>query len=324
VGPSGTGGWHQGGVRSVRAASRTALPTTVSAARIGVLLTGDASHANYAALRKGLAALGRIDGEDIVIETRFANGRLDRLPQLAAELAALPVDVIAAIGAVHCRAAQGAAPGTPIVFAVVLDPVAVGLVADADRPGGNTTGVTNFDPGQAREELRLLKRLIPDLRRIAILGDAGVPDALPRVACAAAKAEGLHAQVLLPRDLVELEDAFVAMRDGCADALVALSVPIVSTYGRRIAELAEAARLPTMFARDGAEFEPLLAYGTSFAVTVEHMVGLVDQVLRGENPSEIPVERIIQPELVVNLAAARELGVTIPFDVINRAVLVTG
>ena len=159
-----------------------------AAPRIGVLLTDNAAHPNYAALREGLAAHGRIDGQNIVIEPRFAEGRLDRLPRLAAELAALPVDIIAAIGAVHCRAAQQAAPNIPIVFAVVLDPVAVGLVANADRPGGNTTGVTNFDPAQAREELRLLGALIPKMQRVAILGDAGVPDALPRAACAAAEA----------------------------------------------------------------------------------------------------------------------------------------
>ena len=148
------------------------MPTMVSAARIGVLLTGDASHPNYAVLREGLAALGRVEGKDIVIEARSAEGHLDRLPRLAAELAALPVDVIAAVGAVHCRAAQQAAPGIPVVFAVVVDPVAVGLVATAHRPGGSATGVTNFDPDGAREELHLLRRVIPDLRRVAILGDA--------------------------------------------------------------------------------------------------------------------------------------------------------
>jgi len=293
---------------------------TASAARIGVLLTGDVSHPNYAALRQGLAALGRVEGRDIVLEARSAEGRLDRLPRLAAELAALPVDVIAAIGAVHCRAAQQAAPDIPVVFALVLDPVAVGLVAALNRSGGSTTGVTNFHPDGAREELRLLSRSIPGLRRVAILGDAGVPDALPRAALAAVEAEGLRAQVLLPREPEELEDAFAAMRDARADALVALGVPIVSTHGARIAALARAARLPAIFARDGAGFGPPLAYGTSFAAAVRHMAGLVDRVLRGERPGEIPVERLFRPELVVNLAVAREIGVTIPSDVVARAV----
>ncbi len=280
--------------------------------RIGVLLTDDAAHPNYAALREGLAAHGRIDGQNIVIEPRFAEGRLDRLPRLAAELAALPVDIIAAIGAVHCRAAQQAAPNIPIVFAVVLDPVAVGLVAHADRPGGNTTGVTNFDPAQAWEELRLLGALIPKMQRVAILGDAGAPDALPRAACAAAKAQGLQAQLLLISGPEELDGAFAAMRDARADALVALGVPIVNTHGAHIAALARAARLPTMFARDGAKFGPLLAYGTSFAAAVRHMSGMIDRVLCGACPGEISVARVFQPELVVNVAVAREIGISIP------------
>lgn len=296
------------------------MPATAAAARIGVLLTGGPSHPTYAALCAGLGALGRVEDRDIAIEARFAEGRLDRLPRLAAELAALPVDVIAAIGAVHCRAALQAAPGIPVVFAVVLDPVAVGLAATAHRPGGSATGVTNFDPGGAREELRLLKRIVPQLRRVAVLGDAGVPDALPRAALAAAEAEGLQAQLLLPREPEELDGAFAAMREARAEALVALGVPIVGTHGACIAALARAARLPALFARDGAEFGPLLAYGASFASAARQMAGMVDRVLRGESPAEMPVERVARPELAVNLAVARELGVTIPPDLVARAV----
>ena len=296
------------------------MPLKGSAARIGVLLTDDAAHPNYAALREGLAAHGYIDGQGIVIEPRFAEGRIDRLPRLAAELATLPVDIIAAIGAVHCRAAQQVASHIPIVFAVVVDPVAVGLVANADRPGGNATGVTNFDPAQAREELRLLGTLIPKMQRVAILGDAGVPDALPRAACAAAEAQGLQAQLFLVSGPEELEGAFSAMRDACADALVALGVPIVSTHGTHIAALARAARLPAMFARDGAKFGPLLAYGTSFAAAVRQMSEMIDRVLRGECPGEIPVASVFQPELVVNLVVAREIGITVPSEFVARAV----
>ena len=301
-------------------AFRDAISTAGSPARIGVLLTGGAAHPTYAALRAGLAALGRVEGADIVIEPRFAEGRLDRLPRLAAELAATPVDVIAAIGAVHCQAAQRAAPGIPVIFAVVLDPVEVGLVATAHRPGGNATGVTVFDPDGAREDIRLLKRAVPGLQRLAILGDASVPDALPRAALAGARAEGLHARLLLPRGPEDFEDAFAAMRDARAEALVALGVPIVGTHGARIAALARAARLPALFARDGAGFGPLLAYGTSFAAAARQMATLVDRVLKGERPAEIPIKRISRPELVVNLAVAREIGVTIPSDVVARAV----
>jgi putative ABC transport system substrate-binding protein len=301
-------------------AFRDAISTAGSPVRIGVLLTGGAAHPTYAALRAGLAALGRVEGADIVIEPRFAEGRLDRLPRLAAELAAIPVDVIAAIGAVHCQAAQRAAPGIPVIFAVVLDPVEVGLVATAHRPGGNATGVTVVDPDGAREDIRLLKRVVLGLQRLAILGDASVPDALPRAALAGARAEGLHARLLLPRGPEDLEDVFAAMRDARAEALVALGVPIVGTHGARIAALARAARLPALFARDGAGFGPLLAYGTSFAAAARQMAALVDRVLKGERPAEIPIKRISRPELVVNLAVAREIGVTIPSDVVARAV----
>jgi putative tryptophan/tyrosine transport system substrate-binding protein len=303
---------------------RDAPAPVVSAARIGVLLTGGTAHPTYAALRAGLAALGRVEGVDIAIEPRFAEGRLDRLPRLAAELAAIPVDVIAAIGAVHCQAALRAAPGIPVVFAVVLDPMEVGLVASAHRPGGTATGVTNFDPDGAREEIHLLRRVIPGLQRLAILGDAGVPDALPRAALAASEAEGLNARLLLLRRPQELDDAFAAMRAARAEALVALGVPIVGTHGGRIAALARAARLPAIFARDGAAFGPLLAYGTSFAAAARQMAGLVDRVLKGERPAEIPVERVSRLELVVNLSVARQIGVTIPSDVLERAVCVSG
>lgn len=300
------------------------MATLTPAARIGVLLTGGPGHPTVAALRAGLAALGCIEGHDIRIEVRCAEGRLDRLPRLAAELAALPVDVIAAIGAVHARTAREAAPDTPVVFAVVLDPVAVGLVATAHRPGGRATGVTNFDPVGALEELRLLRRVVPNLRRVAILGDAGAPDALPRASLAAAEAEGLEARLLLVREPEELEAAFAAMRVARVEALVALGVPIVGTHGARIAALARAARLPSVFARDGAAFRPLLAYGTSFALAVGRMAGMIDRVLRGERPADMPIERVARPELVVDLDAARDIGVTIPADLLARAVHVVG
>jgi putative ABC transport system substrate-binding protein len=157
------------------------------------------------------------------------------------------------------------------------------------------------------------------MRRIAILGDAGVPDALPRAACAAAEAQGLEAQLLLVSGPEELEGAFAAMRNARVDALIALGVPIVSTHGAHIAALARAARLPALFARDGAKCAPLLAYGTSFAAAVRHMSRMIDRVLRGEHPGEIPVARVFQPELVVNVAVARDIGISIPSGFAERA-----
>ena len=285
--------------------------------RIGVLLAGDRSYPSFAAFQEGLSELGLVEGRTIELEARFADGQLERLPALAAELVALHVDVITVIGAVTFWAARQATSDVPIVFTVVLDPVAAGMVADADHPGGNTTGTTNFDPGQARSQIKLLKQVVPGLTRLAILGDAGVPDTLPNLNRAAAEAEGLSAQVLLLRGVEDLEGAFGAFQD--AGALLSLEVPGTSTYGERIAALAAAARLPTMFGRDLARYGPLLAYGTSLAAAARRSARMVDRILKGEKPGDMPVERVSEPELVVNLQVARAIDVTIPPDVLAQA-----
>jgi putative ABC transport system substrate-binding protein len=287
--------------------------------RIGVLLAGDRTYPSFTAFREGLGELGYVEGQTFKMEARFAAGRLDHLPRLAAELVALRVDVIAVIGVVTFWAARRATSDIPIIFTIVLDPVEAGMVTDADRPGGNTAGVTSFDPGQARSQIRLLKQVLPGLTRLAILGDAGVPDTLPNLNKAAANAEGLRAQVLLLGGEEDLDGAFAAFRDEGADALLSLEVPRTSTYGGRIAELAAAARLPTMFGRDLARYEPLLAYGTSLAAAARRMAGLVDQVLKGAKPGELPIERAARPELVVNLKVAREIGIIVPAEMLARA-----
>ena len=289
------------------------------APRIGVLLAGDRSYPSFAAFQEGMRELGHVEGQTFTMEARFAAGQLDRLPGLAAELVALQVGVIAVIGAVTFSAARQATSDIPIVFTIVLDPVAVGMVSNADRPSGNATGVTNFNPDQARSQIQILKQALPGLARLAILGDAGVPDTLPNLNRAAAEAEGLRPQVLLLKDAEDLDKAFSAFRDEGADALLSLEVPRTSTYGRRIAELAAAARLPTMFGRDLARYGPLFAYGTSLAAAARCMARMVDQILKGARPGDLPVERVEQPELVINLKVAREIGVTIPPDVLAHA-----
>ena len=289
------------------------------APRIGVLLAGDRSYPSFAAFQEGMRELGHVEGQTFTMEARFAAGQLDRLPSLAAELVALQVDVIAVIGAVTFSAARQATSDIPIVFTIVLDPVAVGMVSNADRPSGNATGVTNFNPDQARSQIQILKQALPGLARLAILGDAGVPDTLSNLNRAAAEAEGLRPQVLLLKDAEDLDKAFSAFRDEGADALLSLEVPRTSTYGRRIAELAAAARLPTMFGRDLARYGPMFAYGTSLAAAARCMARMVDQILKGARPGDLPVERVEQPELVINLKVAREIGVTIPPDVLAYA-----
>lgn len=252
--------------------------------RIGLLLAGDSSYPSYGAFLEGLRALNYVEGQTIEVEARFAEGQLERLPGPAAELIALRPDVLAVIGAVTFFAAREVAADIPIVFAIVLDAVEAGLVRDADRPGGNVTGATSYDPDQARRQVQFLKQTLPGLPRLAILGDAGVPKFLAEQCRAAATAEGLRSDVRLLSGLDDVVPAIAAfLREG-AGALLVLEVPRTSTYGRTIAELAHEARLPTMFGRDLARVGPMLAYGTSLAAAVRPMAGLVDRVLQGASP----------------------------------------
>lgn len=294
--------------------------TAARVPRIGAILTGDSSSISYAAFRQGLMELGYVEGQNFIMEPRFAAGQFDRLPAFAAELVALRVDVIACVGAVSLRAAQAATADIPIVFAVVVDPVALGLVTNLERPGGNATGVTNFDSRQPRSQMELLKQTVPGLQRVAILGDAGVPDALANANKAAAEAVGLRAQVvLLKAPGTDLDAAFAAIREERADALLALEVPLVGVHAKKIFELAAAARLPTMFGADWASLGPMLAYGTSFLAATRRMSALVDRILKGAKPGDLPVEAITRHGLVVNQKVARAIGVTIPPAVLARA-----
>jgi putative ABC transport system substrate-binding protein len=282
-------------------------------------MTGNASHPAFPALRSGLETLGLTEGRDIVLVTRFDGGRLATLPALATELVAAEVDVIAAVGAVHFRAVQQATREIPIIFGVVLDPVAVGLVASMDRPGGNASGATNFDPDQARTQIRLLRNALPRLDRLAILSDAGVPDALPNANRAAAEAEGIQSLVILARGAEDLDEAFAAMKAFRADALLALPVPFTANHGRAISAMAKVARLPTMFGLDHAGFEPMLAFGTGLSAVARRMAPMLHRVLRGALPGDMPVERVIEHELVVNLDVAQAIGVDVPPAVLAQA-----
>jgi len=286
---------------------------------LGVLLAGDRSYPSFTAFCEAIQDLGYRSGETIHIEARFAEGRLEQLPRLAADLARLGVDVIAVIGAVTYWAARDAAPDLPIIFAIVLDPVAARIVVSAQSPGGLTTGCTNFDPGQIVEQVRLLKRAAPGRRRLAVLGDAGVPDTLPRLAKAAAEAAGLDVVTHLLSGEDDVAPAFAKFAAANAGALLCLEVPRTTTYGARIVQLAIAARLPAIFGRDHARYGPLMAYGTSLAIAARQMASQVDMVLRGADAGRIPVEYVSKPELIINLDAARQMALTLPDDLLRSA-----
>jgi putative ABC transport system substrate-binding protein len=289
-------------------------------ARVGFLAPQGRSLPLFEAFQKGLADLGYVEGRDIVIEPRFAEGQFERFPDLLTELVRLKVDVIAVTGAVTARAAKKAVSDIPIVFSMVVDPVTDNVVTSLERPGGNLTGVTSFDPQQARKQLELLKETIPDLKRVAILGDQGVSEALMKASEGQARDAGFQTQrfrIAAPNP--DLEGAFAAIRQEHADAVLVLEEPVPGVYATRIAELAVKDRLPTMFAPSRVGAGGLIAYGTSQVEAIRRMAAYVDKVLKGAKPGELSVETVTHYELIVNLKTAREIGVTIPPAVLKRA-----
>jgi putative ABC transport system substrate-binding protein len=294
--------------------------------RVGYLPSaGSAAGTNPSlqALRTGLAELGYVDGRNIVVEARGPEGRMERLPELAAELVRLNVDVIVTLGGVATRAAKNATSTIPIVFAVVIDPVVAGLVPDRQQPGGNLTGFTSFDPQEMRPHLEVLKEVVPGLARVAFLGDGGVPGS-PEASRAwdeqQARAVGLQAQTLRIRGPnPDLEAAFEAARRERAQAMLVLEMPATVEHRRRIAETAIRYRLPTIFVGNYGDTMGLIAYGTSRAETGRRLAAYVDKILKGVQPGALPVERLTHYELVINLETAGATGVTIPPALLERA-----
>ena len=230
------------------------------------------------------------------------------------------MDVLAVTGAVTARAAKKAITDIPIVFSVVVDPVADNVVPSSERPGGNLTGVTSFDPQQATKQLELLKEVIPSLERVAVLGDQGVSEALMKACEVQARAMSLETQRFrLAGPTPDLDGAFAAMRQQHADAVLVLEEPVLGVHAKKIAELAAKDRLPTLFAPSRVGAGGLLSYGTSQVAAIRRMTVYVDKILKGAKPGELSVERVTPYEFIVNLKTAREIGVTIPPQVLKRA-----
>jgi putative ABC transport system substrate-binding protein len=288
--------------------------------RIGFVAPQGRSLPLFDAFRQGLAELGYVEGQNIVIEPRFAEGHYERFPDIFAELLGLKVDVLVVTGAVTARAAQKAAPDTPIVFAIVVDPVADKVIASMDRPGGNMTGVTSFDPQQATKQFELMREVVPRLKRVAILGDQGVSEALMKAGEEQARALGLAPQRLrLAGPSPDLEGAFAAIRQEHADAVLILEEPLLGVYASKIAELAAKDHLPTLFPPSRVAAGGLLSYGTSQTAAIRRMTAYVDKILKGAKPGDLPAEAVTRYELIVNLKTAGEIGITIPPDVLKQA-----
>jgi putative ABC transport system substrate-binding protein len=289
--------------------------------RVGFIYPGSKSLTLlFDVFRRGLADLGYVEGQTIIIEPRFADGQYERIPELAAELVRLKMDVIAVQGAVTVRAARKVVTTTPMVFAIVVDPVADDVVANLERPGGNITGVTTFDPQQPRKQLELLKETIPGIKRVALLGDQGISEALLKANEEQARALGLQSQRFrVAGPSPDLDGAFAAFGQEHADAVVVMEEPVPMNNRKRIAELAAKYRLPTMFPPSGGDAGGLIAYGTSFAEGYRHMATYIDKVLKGAKPGDLAVETVNRYELIVNLKTAHAIGVAVPAEVLKRA-----
>jgi putative tryptophan/tyrosine transport system substrate-binding protein len=285
----------------------------------GWSLTTDARHRD--AFLQGLHELGYVEGQTIVLEERWAEGKLTRLPDLAAELVQLPVDIIVAGNVSAARAASQATQRIPIVLAGG-DAVGTALITNMARPGGNITGVATNAAELSGKWLELLKETVPAIARVAVLSYPDNPITRPALPELQVVASALRVQLqsLSVRDPGELEGAFGAMRRAQAEALVVLPAPVFSTHSARINELAARSRLPTIWEQREAVAEgSLLAYGPDIASLWWRAATYVDKILKGAAPGDLPVERPMTFKLVINLKTAQALRLTIPATLLVQA-----
>ena len=300
--------------------------------RIGVLVNqganvGGKPNPQVESLRQGMKQLGYVEGTNVVFEMRFPEGQPERLAGFAAELAAMGVDVMVSYGGPPTNAARNATTTIPIVFMLVADPVAIGVAATLEQPGKNLTGVTNNDTELAARHMGLLKEVLPKLSRVAILSDPNIPGAdasglvpIERANVAAARAAGLIPQVVKVRSpKPDLDTAFKSMVSEGAEAVIVLEVPSVFTIAKVVAEAATAHRIPSMLWGGQGDAGSLMSYGTSFFAAYPRVAVYVDRILKGAKPADTAIEVVSKRELVVNLKTARELGVTIPAELLKRA-----
>jgi putative ABC transport system substrate-binding protein len=282
-----------------------------------------ASPARIEAFRQGLRELGYVEGKNIIIEWRYAEGKLDRLPALAAELVRLKVDIIVTSGPIPTRAAKEATVTIPIVMAQDSDPVANGFVASLARPGGNITGLSTLRPELSGKQMELLKEIVPKLSRVAVFGTSTYPgntQALKEIELAA-KAFGVQLQYLDLLSPKDIETAFRAASKGRADAVLMMVVGFVAAGHRtEIAALAVKSRLPVIYSgRADVEAGGLMTYGVNVNDLDRRAATYVDKILKGAKPADLPVEQPKKFELIINLKAAKQIGLTIPPNVLVRA-----
>ena len=295
--------------------------------RIGYLSALDPAResSRSEAIRLALRDLGYVEGQDIAIETRYAEGKLDWLPELAAELARLKVDLVLATGGITViRAVKSATKTIPIVMVgLSADPVEAGLVQSLARPGGNVTGLTLLSRELSGKRLELFKEAVPKLARVAILYDSTnspsmreVKEVLP----VAAHALGLTLRSWEIRHADGFGKVFAALNKERADGLYVTSSALMNTNQKRIAGFALKSRLPSMYPyRESVDVGGLIYYGADLADSYRRVANYIDKILKGANPSELPVEQPKKFEFIINLKAAKQIGLTIPPNVLARA-----
>jgi putative ABC transport system substrate-binding protein len=292
--------------------------------RIGFLITSSPSAIapRMDAFRQGLRELGYVEGKNILLERRHADGKSDQLPTLAAELVSLQVDVIVSSGPTATRPAKEATSTIPIVMTFDDDPVGSGFVVSLARPGGNITGLSTLSPQISGKQLELLKEIVPRLGRVAVIGTStrqGTAQNLKEMELAAGSF-GVKLQYLDAPDPKDIENIFRAARKGQADGVLVLQSPVLNSQRAQIADLALKSRLPATYPRrEFVEDGGLMSYGVSISDLDRRAATYVDKILKGAKPADLPVEQPTKFELVINLKAAKQIGLTIPPNVLARA-----
>jgi putative tryptophan/tyrosine transport system substrate-binding protein len=303
-----------------------AQQTTRVPARLGFLsaLSGPpvTSSGNVDALHDGLRALGWVEGENIISEYRWAEGKYERLPKLAAELVDLKVDVIVTNASRAAIAAKQATSRIPVVFEVLGDAVGMGLVASLAKPGGNLTGVSGTGPQLSGKQVELIKDVVPRLTRVAVLSNStsvGTTDAVREMEAAAA-AIGVRVQVVDVTEPAKLDGAFATLAKERPDALMVMADAMLASQRPRILRHVEKTRLPAIYVESAwVPNGGLMSYAPSLPDQFRKVAVYVDKILKGAKPADLPVQQPTRFELIINLKAAKQIGLTIPPNVLARA-----
>jgi putative tryptophan/tyrosine transport system substrate-binding protein len=289
--------------------------------RVGVLRGDSVPNPSVETFQQAMRDLGYVEGRNIVIEYRYAAGKLDLLPKLAEELVRLNVDVIWAFGPAVSHAKK-ATQTIPIVISNVGDPIGLGFVASLAKPGGHITGLTTLSPDLSGKRLEVLKEVIPKLSRVAFFGNSNAPanTQVLRETELAAAPFGLQIQYLEVQRAEEIEPAFKALGNGRAQALLLQRNPLTANHHERVVELALKSRLATLYAdREFVEAGGLISYGADYIFMYRRVAHYVDKILKGTKPADLPIEQPTKFELVINLKTAKQIGLTIPPAVLARA-----